>query len=444
LYIAGYLREKLDNASIRVIDGAKIGFRKTLQNIKDADITGISFTTWSSPGAFNLINKIKENNSDTFIVAGGAHPSALPNEVLMKSKTDAVVIGEGEETFLEIAKHLENNNLKNINGIAFRKKNKIIITKRRKLLDLNSIPFPDRDLVDIKSYPGLYWSKKQPETNIISSRGCLNNCVFCSNPVWKTSLPWLRLRSPENIAEEVELLKNKFGIKEVSDECDTFNVNLDWAIKVCKKMKEVDVPWKAQIRANVMNDNLAKSMADSGCWLVRIGIESANPATLKGIRKGITIDQVVNTCKKLKKYDIKIVGLFMIFNVWEENNKLRYENVKMCENTIRFVKKLLDKRLLDSFSWALATPFPGSELYRIARKYNLIENEDYNVWNQASNFIMKLPDIKNDDIKRIKMKGVMLQGKSMITCQGFNPRVIKLYFQRAYYLSKIFLNQLKN
>jgi radical SAM superfamily enzyme YgiQ (UPF0313 family) len=444
LYIASYLRENLDDVSLRVIDGARIGFGKTLKIVEreDADVLSLSFTTWSSTGAFELINKIKENNPDTFIITGGPHSTAMPNEVLKRSNTDMAVIGEGEKTMLEIKGQLDGDrDFRKIDGLAFREGDDVIITKPREYLDVDYIPFPARDLINIKLYPGLFWSKTPPETNILSSRGCMNNCTFCSNPVWKTNSPWLRLRSPENIVDEIVALQSEFGIKEVSDECDSFNTDLKWATEVCKKMKSIDISWKVQIRAKPMTDELAKSMAKSGCWLVRIGVESSNLSTLKGIRKGITINDFVQTCKKLKKYDIKVVGLFMIFNVWEENGKLKFESIRMCKNTFKFIENMLKKKLIDSFGWAFTTPFPGSELYRIAKKYDLIQEEDYQSWNQVSDFVMKLPGVDKRDINRMKFEGMMLQAKNMLIRQDFNSKVIKLYLRRAILMSKYFLKQ---
>jgi radical SAM superfamily enzyme YgiQ (UPF0313 family) len=443
LYLASYLRKYTD-VSLKIVDGAKNGFKRTLKKIKKSnfDLLGISFTTWAATGAYNLINTLKEKDPDIFVIAGGAHPSALPFEVLKESRADMVAIGEGEQTMLEIVRNFGKRlNLNKIDGIVFRKGKKCVFTRPRKFLNVNSIPFPARDLIDIKSYEGLYWSMLQPETNIISSRGCPFHCTFCSNPVWRANKPLLRLRDPKNIGEEIRILRDNFGIREISDEADTFNVDLNWAIKVCNEIKEVGIPWKVQIRANPFSEKLAKEMAKSGCWLVRIGIESGNLETLKGIKKGITLKQVINTCRKLKKYDIKVVGLFMIFNVWEENGRLRFEDMKMCENTFKFVAKLLREKLIDSFSWHFTTPFPGSELYSIAKKYGLIEGKDYERWNQASNFIMNLPGITRKNIEKIKMKGIVLQAKSMFKPFWFNPRDIYLYFQRVLLFSKMLIDQ---
>jgi radical SAM superfamily enzyme YgiQ (UPF0313 family) len=125
-------------------------------------------------------------NKDVPIVIGGPHATAYPTYFL-DDERKIVVVGEGEETFLDIVRRFEKGilyqTLNEIDGIAYIKDNRIIYTKPRRYLNINDIPFPARDLVDIRSYPGLYWSKYQPETHIITSRGCPFHCFFCSDPV---------------------------------------------------------------------------------------------------------------------------------------------------------------------------------------------------------------------------------------------------------------------
>jgi radical SAM superfamily enzyme YgiQ (UPF0313 family) len=435
LYLASYLREN-GYSKISVIDGAKIGLKKTIENIikENPDIIGISSTTWTSLGAISLIKLIKRKLKDRLIVVGGPHATTLPEDFL-KAGADVVVRGEGEQTFLEIVKYYEKGtffkNIRNIQGVSYLRKNKVFSTSPRKLLDVNTLPFPARDLVDIKKYPGLYWSNYQPETYILTSRGCPFYCFFCSNPVWKYTTPFYRIRKPENIREEVEILKYRFGIREISDESDTFNVNLKWAKDVAKEIGKVDIPWKAQIRADKVDRDFARILSTNNCWLVRMGIESGNQETLDGVGKMINLKMVERGLKKLKEFNINTVGLFMGFNVWEKDGKLFYEDYKKTLSTIKFIKTLLEKKLLDSFSFTLTIPFPGSKLYETAIKFNLIIENNFEKWNQSSYFVMRLPDVGKEDIEKIKAFATYLQAKSMLSFKkSINPRLIKLYFQK--------------
>jgi len=439
LYIASYLREN-GYSEICVIDGARVGLRKTLVKVKreKPDIIGISSTTWSSSGATLLIKLIKKEVKESLIVVGGPHATILPEDFL-KAGADVVVRGEGEETFLEIVRCFEKGALPkeigNIRGIVYLRKGKLVSTLPRRPLDVDSIPFPSRDLVDIKKYPGLYWSKYQPETYILTSRGCPFSCFFCSNPVWRSTIPSYRVRNPENIRKEVEALKYRFGMKEIGDESDTFNVNLKWAKEVSKEIGKVGIPWKVQIRADKVDTEFARILSRSGCWLVRIGIESGNQETLDGIGKMIDLKMVERGLKKLKKFEISTVGLFMGFNAWEDNGRLFYEDYRRTLNTIKFIRYLLKKRLLDSFSFSLTTPFPGSKLYETAVKFNLIIDYNFERWNPSSYFVMKLPNVSKDEVEKIKAFATYLQAKTMLSFRkSINPRLIKPYLKKILFM----------
>jgi radical SAM superfamily enzyme YgiQ (UPF0313 family) len=114
------------------------------------------------------------------------------------------------------------------------------------------------------------------------------------------------------------------------------------------------------MRAKPITDELAREMAEAGCWYVHLGIESGNEQTLKGVKKFIPLNDVDNACRLLKKYGIKIRALFMIYNVWEENGQLRFEDSQMSINTLKYAKNLIDNKLVDYVSWTAAAPYPGS------------------------------------------------------------------------------------
>jgi radical SAM superfamily enzyme YgiQ (UPF0313 family) len=162
-----------------------------------------------------------------------------------------------------------------------------------------------------------------------------------------------------------------------------------------------------------------------------MGIESGNQETLDGVGKMINLKMVERGLKKLKEFNINTVGLFMGFNVWEKDGKLFYEDYKKTLNTIKFIKTLLKKKLLDSFSFTLTIPFPGSKLYETAIKFNLIIENNFEKWNQSSYFVMRLPGVRKEDIEKIKAFATYLQAKSMLSFKrSINPRLIKLYFQK--------------
>jgi len=300
--------------------------------------------------------------------------------------------------------------LEDISGIAFKKGDKIVTTGRRKLIEnIDSIPFPAWDMVDFTKYSGSYQFMARPNTAIITSRGCPFDCVFCANAVWKLSKPWIRLRTPENVCSEIALLY-RMGIREISIRSDEFNPVLSWAIEFCREIQKLqmkDLYFQGNVRADKITDELAAEMKKSNFWLVQLGIESGNQRTLDGIGKKITLDQIVSSCRILKKHGIKVYGYIMIYHAWEEDGRFCYEAPEDVDNTLNFVKYLKKEKLLDYMSFSTTTPIRGSRLFDIARRHNMLR-KDKDI-DDLAEFSMILPGVSEKAMKRSRRKGLMLQ-----------------------------------
>lgn len=454
LYLAAYLREKIDNLQIRVTDGTVNGFEKTYQEVRNfnPDILCISYYTLMTLGAYKFVNLMKKDNQELFIITGGPHATALPNEPLKKSKVDVVVIGEGEITLSELVnlfiqgKHKNTESLASVDGIAYRDNGQNKFTKTREYIrDLDTIPFPARDLINLNDYKGWYINKEKKEGAVFFARGCPYNCTFCSNVVWKKCRPYVRTRSPKNIADEIEMLCKDYDIREIYDCSDEFNSDLRYALAVCEELKNrnLGIFWKTSIRATPLPEELVKAMAKSGCWYVLIGIESGNEETLKGIKKHITLQQVEDACKLFKKYNLKVQGLFMLYNVWEENGQLKYENTDMVKKTFKYVSTLVDRRLLDYIGWSVTVPYPGSQLYNIAQKYNLIKDEykeNWDYWLSKDSYVMQLPNITTATQIKMKTMGSMLRAKMLLRTKDFKLKDVSWLVGKAL---KIVINEIK-
>jgi len=421
LYLAAYLRQRFTHLDIDIIDGARHGYDYTLHRVRDfrPDILGLSFYTTTALGSYKLINEVKAERSQVLAIGGGPHVTAMPEELLRRSVADVAVVGEGEETlaelvaaFSEVDGRFSSGTFRRVNGIVFQENGHLTHTPPRPLIrDLDSIPFPARDLVDMRAYSGWYVHKRVPETKMLSTRGCPFYCTFCASPVWKMSKPWIRVRSPQNVVAEIEHLMENHGIKEYMDDCDEFNASVSTAIGICEEIKrrKLDIPWKAQLRVHPLPEELVRLMAEAGCWYVHLGIESSNPETLKGIQKNITTDQVIAACKLLRKYGIQIMGLFMIYNVWEEDGQLRFEDTAASKRTLDFADYLLSQKLLNHINWSITTPYPGSKLYDIAQRHGLIKPglaDNWDAWISSDWFVMQLPNISGAEQARLKTRGM--------------------------------------
>jgi anaerobic magnesium-protoporphyrin IX monomethyl ester cyclase len=448
MYLASYLREKIYNVEIKITDGLLLGFEETMKEVEtfQPDILGISYYTASAGGAMALADHMKDRYPDIFIVSGGPHATELPEESLNRSNMDVIVLGEGEVTFRELVDlyqegdHGSSIRLSEVDGIAFKEGEHVRrTTPRAPISDLDSIPFPARDLIDMQAYKGWYLNKETTEGAVLFARGCPYDCTFCSNIVWRIQKPYLRLRSPENIVNEIEELTIKYGIEEIYDCSDEINNSMPHALAICEEIKRrnIDITWKSSVRANPLSEKLVKALAESGCWYVLLGIESGNEEVITGIKKGITLEQVESACRLFHKYGIKVQGLFMLYNVWDENGALRYEDTEMVRRTFKYMAYMVKEGLLDYVGWSITIPYPGSELYGIAVKHNLIK-EDYighwEKWLVGDTNIMQLPGVNLREQIHLKTLGSVLRARLIFKNRDFKLKDLNWMTRKVFKL----------
>ena len=419
LYIISYAQGKVPDVEFHYLEPF-LTLKKHLAEIKKLkpDVYGISFTTPKKSLAFEVINQVKKVLPNVLVLAGGPHPTFDSSDVFANSETDICVIGEGEETFVELLKALrENKELACVDGIVYQDKlGKVHSNPLRKLID-NINFLPAWDMIDFTKYDGPV-RKKYPFAYVLPARGCPCACTFCSIPVWRLKKPWVRLRSPQNIAEEVNYLYNR-GVREIYIRCDTFNADVDWAVAVCEEIGKLnlkDLYFQCNLRADKVTEKLAEKLKDINCWLVHIGIESVNNRVLKGINKMITFEDTMRTLNILKKYKIKVYGFFMLYNAWEEKGALEYETTDEVRHTLSVAKQLLKDKLLTYISWSITNPIIGSKLHDIAVRHNIISENKM--------LPLKLP-IPEEEMRCYLKEGLMLQLWNGIENNQINRRSMK-------------------
>lgn len=412
LYLISYLRKHIDGIELSYLD-AHINLKEHLRQLEiiQPDFYGLSFSVMREKDAFITIRAVRDMFPHLPIVCGGPYPTVMADHIFNELPVDVCVIGEGEATLSElIMAYKEKRKLDEIAGIVFRRNGKTVATAKRKLIpDIDSVPFPAWDMLDFQKYRGSYQFMAEPNTAIITSRGCPFDCVFCANAVWKLSKPWLRMRSTDNVCKEIALLY-KLGIREISIRSDEFNPVLSWAIDLCREVQKLglkDLFLQGNIRADKVTDELALEMKKSNFWLVQLGIESGNQRTLDGIDKKITIEQIVNTCRILKRHGIKVYGYIMIYHAWEENGEFCHETPEDVDRTLKFVRSLKKQKLIDYMSFSTTTPIIGSRLFEIARRHEKLR-KDKDV-DDLADFTMTLPGVSERAMKRSRRKGLILQ-----------------------------------
>lgn len=381
LYLAGYIRKHVPGVEQHYIS-QKPPFSHHLEMLAESpsDIYAISFTSYSAKVAFEMIRNVKKEFPDVLVVIGGSHVMTHAESSMRESGADICVIGEGENTFLEIIERIDElpGVLPTINGVAYLLKGIFFKTAARVLIeDIDTIPFPARDLINQDDFTGVSYSKSSMNTEIVITRGCPLRCVFCANPVFRIEGgPLFRTRSPASVAEEVDQLY-QMGYREIYFHSDELNVRLGWSIDLCKALAGLnhkDMYFQCNMRVVPMNEELAYWMKQANFWLVRVGIESTSQRVLRGIKKRMSLEKTERACELWTDQGIKVFAFLMMYNYWEGDGKVELETIDEINGTISFAYGLWRMKKLNYTSWSAATPVPGSELYDISVKYGYIDN----------------------------------------------------------------------
>lgn len=415
LYLAAYLRRELSDVHISYID-ANHSVEQHLSRVaaENPDIYGLSFASPVNVAAKQILRKVRELLPETHILCGGPGPTADPQNVMSESPAEACCIGEGETTFAELAKNLvDGSDITKVAGIAYRASNGTVAysAQRPHIADIDSIPLPAWDLVDFRRFSGLRQARSGPSTAITASRGCPFNCTFCSNPVWKNATPWVRRRSPTKIAEEVEILYSR-GIREIYIRSDMMNDKLDWAIAVFNALGDLghrDLYFQCNLHLSRITSDLAESMRRAGCWLCNVGLESGSQRVLNGIRKKVKLADVERRLRLLKDHRIKVYAFMMMYQLWESDRGLEIETTREVFQSIRLVVLLRLKGLISQMSWAFATPYPGSDLYRICKKYGLLLSNYDESLISSDHLIISIPGLSKFKVITSRLSGLITQ-----------------------------------
>ncbi len=356
-------------------------------------IYGLSYAFLTQRIAHETINELKRRFPEMLIIAGGPHPTSVPDEVMEKSLADIVCIGEGEMTLADIVNEAiyGGSDFTGIPGLLIRTPDGPVRTaKPRAYENLDELPFMAWDRIDFTKFVGQHYCQSSKQTCIVISRGCPYKCTFCSLPVWRAAKPYVRMRSPENIAQEVDWLY-RLGIREIKIVSDEINVTLPWAKEVCRAIADLghkDLFFQSNLRADKIDDELAALFKRMNMWLVHLGVESANDRVLHGIEKMITVEQTVRCLKFLKKHKIRVLLFMMAFQLWEEDGKLQFETPREIRRSLWWVWKQFLLRRMHYMTWSIATPMPGAPLQEIVERHGLQSSDlVLDNWNRNKDYL---------------------------------------------------------
>jgi len=335
-------------------------------------IFGFSVLTAAFKSSIVLSKKLKDLYPDSIVVFGGTHPTANPDEVLSYDHIDIVVRGEGECILPDLYKCLKAKaSYEHIQSISYRKDGKVTHNNKAPILkNLDEYPaFPYHRFVHEKKYDLGF---------IVSSRGCPYECIFCSNRV--TTNKAYRYRSAESVLNELELLSSKYKQKYVLFLDDNFLVNKERISVLAEGIKarglDKKMSFNFQARGDNVNYELLKILYDANFKSIFFGIETASNRLLKIVKKGETIEEIIDAVKMSKKIGFHVSATF-IYGLPTETHKDRVSSMDLSRD--------LD---IDMVRFNNATPYPGTELYEIAKKENKLYVQGlYENFNSVSTFI---------------------------------------------------------
>lgn len=368
----GYIASTLQDigCEVKVLDIHAHNYSKeeTAKKIEGLsyDIVGISaFSTQYSYVKW-LTSELKKYHQGKMIL-GGPLATFNPSLVLEKTGADICVIGEGDITIKSIVENI--NHLEKVKGIYFSKNGKIIANPPQEYIEeISSIPFPPYDIFPMDIYfkrSWLFGAKTRKTINLISARGCPYSCNYCSRMI-----RGIRFRTIDNVIEEIKILKQRFGIDSVLFNDELLVSSRKRVFEFCDKIKNLDIMWGCQGRANTVDLDLLRYMKNSGCVYVGYGIESASQQILDNMNKGVTVEQNENAIKNTIKAGLAPL-VQMIFGYPGENRNTIRE-------TVNFFKRVQYSPPTPAYrpSFNLIVPLPGSALYNQVLKEGLINDED--------------------------------------------------------------------
>ncbi len=347
---------------------------------------------------WKIIGDIKQVSPDTKVVLVGDHVTALPMESMENSKVDFILEG-GDYDFLllNLVEYLNGKTENLEHGIWYRKNGEMKNTgKFQTNHDLNSLPFIDRDLTRWELYAYKNGNfKRTPGTYTMVGRDCWHRknggCTFCS---WTTLFPTWRVKKPELLVDEIGFLIERYGVKTVFDDTGTFPVG-GWLRKFCKLMIERGyneaIDFSCNMRFGACSFEDYRLMKKAGFRMLLFGLESASQETLDRINKQLTVEEIVDSCRKAKMAGLEPHLTIMVGYPWETKEDMW--------KTFRLAKYLFEKGWADTLQATIVIPYPGTKMFEECKRKGLLTTLDWDDYDMKK-LVMKCV-LNEEDVKEM-------------------------------------------
>ena len=365
-------------------------FRQRIAGVP-SEVVGVTSTTLLYNSAKTILEVAKEVHPNAVSMIGGSHVSFWDENALNESKNiDVVVRREGEQTFLELLQHIEaKKDFAGVLGTTFRGRDgKILRNEDRPFLnDLDSLPSPAYHLLPLDSYHRM----GKTIFPIVTSRGCVQWCDFCSTV--RMFGRGYRTRSSKKVVDDMEMLHNKYGESQFTFYDDAFTINRQHTLEMCAdiKARKLNVEWDCETRVDAVDKELLEKMHDAGCITVWFGVESGSEKMLTKMHKKINREQVKNAFKMAQKAGMMTIASAVI--------GFPGETEETAWETINFINSLNP----DDIGCYIATPYPGTPMYEEVVKNGWLRVTDFNKYDTATP-TFETPELSMERLREIKYK----------------------------------------
>jgi len=369
MYVSAFIKKRYQgDLQVQILDGYFDKDDKIINKVSDSDYVGFSGTTPQVPHILKLTKQLKSINKNIKTVVGGYGPSLQPHKFLNDQSIDYFVVGEGEQSMLDI-----------ITG-----KTKTKLVSNPPIMDVDSIPNPDRDSINLERYISIAEKEEgRRVTSIMTERGCAFGCTFCAEgefgTIWRKAdlkngkIDYerpvrVRGRDPKLVVEEMIEVRDRFNITFFKMNDAETNPSRAHFINLCKEMvrQKLDVPWGCNMRCDKMDDEMCKWAVKARCEEFWMGLESGSPEIHRDINKGTTVEMIRRAFTTSKKYGIKRRTYALLGTPLES-----YKTIKETE-------KFIDEVDPEIIGFSILAPYPGTSYW--TKEYDDLD------WSQVDEF----------------------------------------------------------
>lgn len=376
LYMAAVLEQH--GIEVGVIDG--VGEELKHEELENRiaefgpDVVGIAcMMTETYSDSAEMVRIARRAAPKAKIILGGHNASFVADKIIENlPEVNYVVVGEGEYTFLELVRSMSNKSgIRRVKGVMYRNNGRATFTGvREPVQNLDELPFPAKHLLPQNARYGyfLYGGYRIALKNlsgIITSRGCPFGCTFCTCTAFSGRK--IRARSAENVVKEMEYLINERGVKQIFIVDDNFTAFPKHVMEICRLIKErnIDVSWFCEGRVDTASEEMYKAMANAGCWLIFLGLESGSQQILDYYEKKTTVEKGWQAVALAQKAGIDVVGSFIV--------GAPIETEEDYQKTLDFI----ERADMDVLSISSLKVLPGTELWRRFEESGAIKPSDW-------------------------------------------------------------------